>query len=571
MATAHTGGYIQLYDFSRGPKIVNSYRPESGDFAGGIVYIPGEDGPVATLADPIADEGETQVYTLGMGRFEKVSDGKLRETTRISPLGDAAILHTVSADDAAGEDLPYAVYWGAQMHQLLPALITTGEGENYEQRRADFNKEFTLSTGVGDAGGMAYLYADYTPIGDGIPPADEPDGKDYHPKRTFLAALDGGEIGWSADKAAFLGDDFDHPAGFDGSADGRTVSNVAGDTGAALVFRGQLDANGHQTRRYLYGYADTDDVEGIIAAHAQWLADEKASETPMARMEFVADDIPWLSREMAWHSYYLQGLSVYQDYYDAHVIDQNSAYSMDQGAMGAPRDFAISIVPLIYLRPDLAKDALRFMARSQNADNGKLPYSYFGHGKQSGAVIHALSSDLDLFFLWALQEYLAATRDFAFLDEVNAYYPKSAGESGTIENHARRAFTHLRDEVGLGEHGLIKSGTGDWNDVLVAFSDKPIQTIAHGESGLNAGFAAMILPKVADLLRGRDADLADEMDDYAADQVEALQQLWMGDYAARGYLGYDDTLLGDDRLFVDTQAWAVLGGAWTDEQTTALF
>ncbi|MCB9487649.1 MAG: hypothetical protein H6684_02830 [Deltaproteobacteria bacterium] len=274
---------------------------------------------------------------------------------------------------------------------------------------------------------------------------------------------------------------------------------------------------------------------------------------------------------MAWHSYYLQGLSVYQDYYDAHVIDQNSAYSMDQGAMGAPRDFAISIVPLIYLRPDLAKDALRFMARSQNADNGKLPYSYFGHGKQSGAVIHALSSDLDLFFLWALQEYLAATRDFAFLDEVNAYYPKSAGESGTIENHARRAFTHLRDEVGLGEHGLIKSGTGDWNDVLVAFSDKPIQTIAHGESGLNAGFAAMILPKVADLLRGRDADLADEMDDYAADQVEALQQLWMGDHAARGYLGYDDTLLGDDRLFVDTQAWAVLGGAWTDEQTTALF
>jgi len=292
---------------------------------------------------------------------------------------------------------------------------------------------------------------------------------------------------------------------------------------------------------------------------------------PRAAMEFCAPEAPWLSRELKWHSYYLQAGSIYQDFYQAHVVDQGSAYSYGHGAAGAPRDFVLAALPLMYLRPDLAKDSLRFIMRSQNADTGAIPYAFIDYGQTTGILVHSKSSDLDIFLLWALGEYLGMTRDFDFLQESLPYYPPSKKQGGTVLDHARTAFGHLTEKVGLGPHGVIRCGTGDWNDVLFAFSNFSPYTLWYGESSLNAGLATLALPPLAEALETVDSGFAQALRQFSAAQAQALQQFWTGEWVARGYLGRGDKMLGQDRLFLDTQAFGVLGGVWNEEQRNRMF
>jgi hypothetical protein len=238
---------------------------------------------------------------------------------------------------------------------------------------------------------------------------------------------------------------------------------------------------------------------------------------------------------------------------------------------GATRDFALFTLPLIYLRPDLAKEMLRFLLRSQDANTGAFPYAHVGHGKCTGFVVHSKSSDLDLFVFCALAEYLGATRDIGFLDEDAAFYPPAAGRSGTVLDHVRASFGHLEHRVGLGPHGVLRCGTGDWNDALMAFSRCYPLTLLRGESAFNAGLAAFALPLLAGAIESKDANLARRLRDFGDGQARALKPLWMGDWVARGYLGYANSVLGRARLFLDTQAFGVLGGVWDRGQIARLF
>ncbi|HDP33864.1 MAG TPA: hypothetical protein ENN29_02005, partial [Candidatus Hydrogenedentes bacterium] len=281
---------------------------------------------------------------------------------------------------------------------------------------------------------------------------------------------------------------------------------------------------------------------------------------PRPQIAFVTPGATWLDRETRWHSYYLQANAIYQEFAKCHIVDQGSAYSALHGAMGAHRDFALFALPLVYLRSDLARDILRFSMTSQDKRTGALPYAHIGYGKQSGAGLHASSSDLDLFFLWAAAEYLRATRDFSLLEEAVPYHPASAGIAANGLEHLRAAFNHLQHRVGVGKHGLLRCGTGDWNDALIGFSKRKLATIRKGESLLNAGLAAMALPKLADALAAHAPEFAEQLRRFADEQAHAAKQLWAGRWWARGYLGIGNRVLGHDRLFLDCQAFPTLAG-----------
>jgi hypothetical protein len=113
---------------------------------------------------------------------------------------------------------------------------------------------------------------------------------------------------------------------------------------------------------------------------------------------------------MAWHAYSLLAATTYNAYSAIHVTPQGSAYLYLHGADGAPRDQALFCLPLTYLRPELARDNLRLLMSLMAAEPGGMPYAFTGFGAQDGATIHTNPSDLDLFFLLGLGEYLAATR-----------------------------------------------------------------------------------------------------------------------------------------------------------------
>jgi hypothetical protein len=390
--------------------------------------------------------------------------------------------------------------------------------------------------------------------------------RDYYPKTVFLAALDAlpaGYRGYCTDKRVFFGSaGIESPPGAAGSGDG-ALSCGRGNGILAMRREIGLEPGEKQTLRYVFGYADKDDVPCLAR-----IAPEPGTR---AAVEFVAPDAPGVQRELAWHSYYLQAGTIYSDYYESHIVDQGSAYGYLHGLSGASRDFALFILPMVYIRPDLAKDMLRFCARLQRGGDGKLPYGLVGHGCVRGYGVHSKSSDLDLFFLWAASEYLAATQDLAFLHEPIPFYPRSANVSGTFLEHCRAAFDHLEQRVGLGPHGLLRCGTGDWNDVLLGYSRFSPLTVWRGESALNAGLAAMVLPRIADAVEHADAALAAKMRGFARVQSAALEAMWAGDWLMRGYLGYGEAALGRDRIFLDAQPFPVLAGLWDAERRTRLF
>jgi hypothetical protein len=287
-----------------------------------------------------------------------------------------------------------------------------------------------------------------------------------------------------------------------------------------------------------------------------------------------------LQREIAWHSYNLLSATVYLAYYDLHVVPQGSAYLYLHGADGAPRDQALFTLPLVYLRPALALDSLRFLMRLQHADTGELPYAFVGHGIHDGADLHTHPSDLDLFFLLAVNEYLAATGDVNLLDQVEPFYPRGARPidfpGSTVLDHIRVAVKHLREEVGVGERGLIKIGDGDWSDAIVLQSAivdfthvNYDNSVAHGESIPNTQLALYVLPRLAEHLAPRDAALAAELRHWITELKSAAAAQWSqhGPWYLRAFLrDHADQPVPwhDTQIDLEAQPWALISDLAAD-------
>jgi hypothetical protein len=200
---------------------------------------------------------------------------------------------------------------------------------------------------------------------------------------------------------------------------------------------------------------------------------------------------------------------------------------------------------------------------------GRIYYAGIGYGVLTGVAIHEDPSDLDLFFLWGLSEYLLATRDFAFLQEVVPYYGEPDTQQ-TVLDHARKAFAHLRDHVGFGTHGLIRLHEGDWSDGIILRASDGKAAKEFGESVLNSAMALHILPRFAAAVTAADAALATAAQVTAATQKLALEDAWTGRWYLRGYGDVDEPIGGPDQFFLEPQIFALLAGQMAPERQGAL-
>ena len=573
----HMLGNDRIVATAHGGKVVNWHAPHRGAYAGGFKFVQtGADAWCTHWSRLPHGAGLRRVF--GMGYFEKTSrhaDLEVLERIEAPPGDDPALLSTTVVRNYAAETrkITLVEYWGARLHQLtLAPVMTHGLHRFWEWRRDRLTRRFRVHAEWDAALGAIRVLHRHAWWRGTRPPAS-PTLYDQHPKQVFLAALDplpGAFRGYITDPVRFFGDNARMPApALDGAADGALLCpQPAHRCGAILAFRRafHLDPGEEIRFRYLYGYTDGEKVSDIVERHRQ-----PKDTPPQPTLELYTPKDMWLTRELRWHACYLQAGSLYSDFFQTHFVDQGSAYGYFQGISGAPRDFCFFALPLVYLRPDLAKDILRMLMRAQHKRTGAFPYAFFGHGKTTGAVIHSRSSDLDLFFFWALAEYLGATRDLAFLDEVLVCYPPDAGRSDTVLEHVHASFRHLVHHVGLGPHGLIRCGTGDWNDLLIGLSHFSPWMVFRGESALNAGLATLALPALADAIEAKDADFATALRTFAEGQARALRSLWTGQWVARGYRGRGDAMLGNANLFLDAQAFGVLGGVWRAREAHALF
>ncbi|MEW6442188.1 MAG: hypothetical protein AB1640_14720 [bacterium] len=578
--TAHNEGYLQLWHWGRGGKCLNRWQPERGNFAGGFRFIEAGGEIWNTLYAPEAFSRFERLF--GMGYFEKETvrqDLSVRERSYV-PFGDGPLLVSeteIVNQGAAPRELLIFEYWDYNLYELLPAPIMTAPlGALFEALRWVFNGSFTVGSSLDELGGFLAVTPSLAAGGE-APLPEAISIADYYPGPCFLAGLTATPDFFFTDQQAFFGSGgLGRPEALaSGTTNSTLLPQGTPEVGRACLAMGKklrLDPGERVFLAYAFGSGPPEEAAPLIE-DLRRDPESNFKRTMDAwletRVDFVTPEPEWLRREAMWHGYYLPSGAFREDYFSGSIVNQGSAYAYIQGLNGAHRDFALFAMPLVYLRPDLARETLRYTMRSQDAATGEIPYAHQGYGFTTGALVHEESTDLDLFFLMAAAEYLGATRDFGFLDEPVPFYPLSAERSGPVREHLQAALDHLELSIGTGPHGLIRAGSGDWNDVLIAFSPHPLLTMIRGESNLNTGMACYVFPRLAELLRDRLPELAGRLDARAEDFRRRLAGEWAGRWMRRGYLG-DGSWLGEDQLFLDAQAWPLLAGIWDESQASTL-
>jgi hypothetical protein len=310
-----------------------------------------------------------------------------------------------------------------------------------------------------------------------------------------------------------------------------------------------------------------DDVERLVDRAAGWTVADAAR----ARGRLLVADLPGratLAREARWHAAALVTARQPDAHLRARYVTQGSAYGFVHGLQGAPRDYALCSVPLTFIDPGAARELLEVILRLTRPSGG-VHYAHTGRGRATGGGIHASPTDLPIFTLWALTEYVWATGDRAFLDRPVPYWPAAAGRTGTPRERVLVAARYLAERVGVGPHGLLRVGSGDWADPISAMVPDRRAFHEHGESGFNTAFAAYALPRAAELVAAEHPAEARWMRGLAADLRRAMETTWTGEWFLRGFDGRGGPV-GDRHLFLDGQVWCLIAGIGTDAQRATL-
>jgi len=554
-------------------------------YAGGFAFIDdGQEVWATAYRYAPAKAQITRRFGLGYADSEMIYRN-LRITRRVyAPFGDSPyLLVDVFIENLSAEPvkLRHYEYWDINVHQMRVEWIRSGPfGPSNDEERRALNRQFTNS--------IAYLPEENAlqfrqdPPAD-APPPDQPSPVDWYPAPVFLADLTGTPDAHYINKAAFFGE---------GGASQPDAVRLRGEDTPfqpnsplepmpyCMVLRRdiELEGEGVQSLRFAYGAAMPDERRRLLEdlnPEAPYLR-ETQEDWRYELAHFSTGEDPVLHREMAWHSYNLLSSTVYSRFHDVHLIPQGSAYLYLHGADGAPRDQALFTLPMVYLNPELAQDMLRLIMRLTDRLTGQITYSFTGHGYiTNGLNIHTSPSDLDLFFLLAMCEYLTATRDFDFLSEEVPFYPPgkpTRAQGLTVADHIRFALKHLFESVGIGDHDLIRVRSGDWSDSIVletAVRDGLLgigyqNSKAHGESIPNTQMALYILPLLANLLERHVPDITETINDGRLDRLRAgLERQWnpAGWYNRAVLRGVNNDVIKVDSLSLEAQVWGLISGA----------
>ncbi len=556
-------GSVELLAPDRGMLSLNRIDPEAGRWGGGIGVVaePGKK-PWSTLAWR-NEAVRTRTFTLDGGEVTAEQDGISVVRRTWAPAGDGGALRTETRLHNASDEtrtFTYLETWDVLPEQRFLGLA----GSGLTKTRERFNQNFAVRGGWDAA--RRTLTLTFPPK---VAQPPGPSGFTYVYPDVYLADLSGKAQG-SLAADAVQWDEAARPR-----VGGAWVEQVEApslyQTPLRMTLRWNvtLEPGGSLTLPAAFGYRyphmppveeSLTDVTPAWQEHGRSLEENG--------VVFRLNGEPWLARETAWHAGMLVATSMLDSYHGAHVFNQGSAYGYLQGINGAPRDHVLALLPTIYFRPDLARENLRYIMRITKP-SGDIMYAATGYGELTGVGIHEYPSDLDLFLLWGISEYLLATGDDAFLAERVPYHGEAETSSTTVLDHARMALVHLQNVVGTGAHGLIRLRQGDWSDgVILRASDREVAE-EHGESGLNAAMAAFVLPRFATAVTTADAALAATARVFATAQAEAFLETWQGEWYLRGY-GDVDEPIGVDQFFLEPQIFALLADIVPPDRRAAL-
>ena len=372
-------------------------------------------------------------------------------------------------------------------------------------------------------------------------------------------------ITWHTDLVC-AGRDADAPAVVTAYADGLfTAENVRADAptlfcaaaGMPLTgwtcdrfsfLRGQMDARAGAGLSPCFALEGVIDRQGVIVCGCSTRAnllrltqpDEAAHALRATRERWLgAVSRLWMTTPDADMNRYLGGWAAYQALC-CRLLARTSLYQ-NGGAFGF-RDQLQDAVNLLLLDSAPAREQIGRACAHQFAAGDVCHWWHAGAETEHG-VRTRISDDL-LWLPWAVCEYVEKTGDteilraeYPFLageeleeNEHDRYQPLEPGaETGTVLEHCRRALMRVLAR-GVGAHGLLLIGTGDWND---AFDRVGAQ--GRGESVWLTWFFAITARKFAALVGGHAAEQLALAADHC---TRAAEGAWDGAWYRRGY--YDD-------------------------------
>ena len=277
-------------------------------------------------------------------------------------------------------------------------------------------------------------------------------------------------------------------------------------------------------------------------------------------------------REKRCGTYYVRSGSTYDSFFREHILSQGAPYQYIAGLQGAARD-PLRRIADDFTNPGLVREVIRYTLRETSPD-GSIPYGIVGAGVPMPC--RYLPSDLEMWLLWVTSEYVLATRDKEVLEERIPAYPGGEAHPNdrTVRELLTHAYRHMTESIGVGPHGLMRIGNGDWNDSIVVNRLSPAQVAEvsqRGESVLNAAMACYVLDYYARMLDyAGGSPLADEARAKAEAQRQAVRKQWTGRWFRRAWLGETLGWSGDQQLWMEPQPWAIIGGGADPEQVRTL-
>ena len=269
-----------------------------------------------------------------------------------------------------------------------------------------------------------------------------------------------------------------------------------------------------------------------------------------------------LRREMLWNAHMIEASAKYSSYYNETIIPQGTVYSYYFGTNISNRDHLQAALPACYTNPALAKSILRYAIKHSEIDGlikrGNSGFGNIRFGDAESAPFK--ESDEQLYFFNTLAEYLLITKDYAFLNEMVAYYPTEDGKKEPVLTMLKKFFLYLRDEIGTGQTGLIKILNSDWSDSF--FHDySPNKYSGSAESHLNSAMALAVLPKLTQVLKDSKNPQATAFITALETYSASIGKVFMDDlgdrkYSARAYLN-KQLRFGVDNVCIEPQGYVL--------------
>jgi hypothetical protein len=603
-ALASNYGHVRVRQDEGCPKFLNDVDSEMHQFGGGLGYLTDGEETLTTYYD-----GSNAAFEriFGIGYYRKRIRGTKFSVDQVisAPFGDDPILisqATLTNHSDTAVTARWVEYWGCQPYQFsYRAAIEsmTGIGNQTKLRR-DLGRRFShrivpidrmkglLETnhfeGRSTLEEAAWMRAKAdlraNPNGFTSPVADLRPGTEFEwldLPQTFLVSLDGPVSSFGSNADAFFGAGGPaNPSGLKQPFDGKVDASEK-QTGLLLERTVNLAPQQSRTIYFLYGYLpEKFALEALIAKYekaADSVLPESSRTWKQKGMRFDVPAEPWIKRESTWNHYYLRSSQTFDDFFGEHLLNQNGFYQYTMGFQGAPRDPLQHCLPFLFSDPEIVRSVMRYTLKEVR-DDGSLPYAIVGHGVVA-PMASDNASDLPLWLLWAVSEYVLATRDVNFLDEkIPAHLSAISGRADSVRSLLERCYRHQVNEVGVGQHGVMRMKVDDWNDGLIyTWAQKAFkECIETSESVLNSAMAAWVFDEFARMLDfvGDAAPLAKELRASANLQREATRAQWNGKWFRRAWLGPTLGWLGESTLWIEPQPWAMLSGATSEAQSRAL-